>query len=108
SGKLIRKLVRHTPDAFYPDLAMCLGTRSKILAAAKQTNEALEAVTEALHIIQPLFLDLHSAFAQLTANIARDYMGLCKELEREPDMELLRPIIAVLQELKEAGGEASL
>ena len=100
-----RKLAAVDPDAFEPDLANSLTILHLCHKIKGQLGEALEAITEALCILKPFFLKLPQAFADLMDLIVREYQDCIEKLEKEPDMELLGPMVAVLQQLNQSDCE---
>lgn len=66
-------------------------------------EEALERAEEAVETLRPFFLRTPMAFAQWMGVMAQVYLGLCEELETEPDAELLGPIGEAFQRLQSDG-----
>jgi tetratricopeptide (TPR) repeat protein len=99
--ELYRLLAQQRPDAFRPNLAIGLGNLSYHLSAIGRPAEALEAGEEGVRILAPFFLRYPRAFELWTRDVVGTYRMCCKESGREPDLELLNPIEAVLASLKE-------
>ncbi|MBN2593666.1 MAG: hypothetical protein JXA81_09185 [Sedimentisphaerales bacterium] len=98
---IYRRLAKDRPDAFLPDLARSLGVLGTCLHAATQLHDAVEAFREGVQILKPAFLKLPSAFAQLMGALLSEYISHAKELGETTDMEMLAPIIAKFEEIKD-------
>ena len=105
AAEIYRALAVARPDAFRPDLAMSLGALTNCLSALGKQDDALDSIKEGIATLQPLFLALPPAHAALMIKMTGHYLGLAKELGREPDAELLAPVIAKLEELRAEAGE---
>lgn len=94
-----RTLAEHNPDAFATDLAVSLHNQANVLRTLKQDEQAHDAALEAVRILAPRFLVLPQAFGQWVRTFAGNYVKISQQLNREPDMDLLTPIVKALQEL---------
>jgi tetratricopeptide (TPR) repeat protein len=100
-----RGLAAARPDAFTTNLSVSLGALTMIQRNMKDHTAALISITEAIAILRPLFLSLPQAVGNWMDMHLRNYIEIAKELGQEPDMELLGPIIAVLQKSNAGGDE---
>ncbi len=100
---LRRELARQRPDAFTPDLSMSLGMYTDVLISLERKEDAFAAITEAITLLRPHFLALPPATAKWMAMHCRRYVSLCEELGKDPDAELLGPIIEAIQEMNSSG-----
>ena len=100
---IYRKLAKERPDAFLPDLAGSLASMSQVLTALDRQEQAHEPIAEAITIFAPFFHRIPAAHGRWMGMMVKDYLERCKAIEREPDMELLTPIMATFQRLQ--GGE---
>jgi tetratricopeptide (TPR) repeat protein len=96
-----RELAATAPDAYRPDLAGALNNLANRLSEVGQREAALQAAEEAVRTLAPQFLTLPAAFASWMATMVRNYLKRCQEAETEPDMELLAPLLVVLQRMQE-------
>ncbi|RMF34290.1 MAG: hypothetical protein D6759_06065, partial [Chloroflexi bacterium] len=85
------------PDAFLPDLANALDTLGEVLLDAGEPSSALAVLEEALRLLRPFFLRLPAAFADRMRDIVENYGRACEALGREPDRELLEPVLEALR-----------
>ena len=53
-----------------------------------------------------MFMALPKAHAKLMADLCRDYIALCNELGREPQMDILDPVQEAFYRLSPDDGEA--
>jgi tetratricopeptide (TPR) repeat protein len=103
-----RELAAKAPDAYRPALAGALNNLATSLSAVGQRQEALEVADEAVRTLAPHFLKLPAAYGPWMMTMARNYLERCEEVGREPDTELLGPIVEVLRRMQEgAADEAS-
>ncbi|MFQ5342117.1 MAG: CHAT domain-containing protein [Anaerolineae bacterium] len=100
-----RQLAQHNPDAFLPDLATSLNNLGDRLSELDRPKDALRAYEEAVRTLAPYFLRLPAAFVSRMEYMAHDYIEACQTAGREPDGELLGPVVEVLQGLAEGEGE---
>ena len=94
------RLAERNLDAFEPDLAMSLGALGAISRNAGSMHEATRAFHRGVRVLRRLFLVQPAAFGQLMGSLVSDYLGSCKAIDQEPDIELLRPIIEKLEEIQ--------
>ncbi|MHC4168468.1 MAG: tetratricopeptide repeat protein, partial [Planctomycetota bacterium] len=96
-----RRLAKDRPDAFAANLATSLGALGTCLHGAARLKEAVEAFREGVEVLKPAFLALPGAFTELMGKLVSVYLSGAKELGEMPDMELLGPIVARFEEMKE-------
>ena len=97
--ELRRELAALHSDAFRPDLATSLSVRGDILNGLHRPGDAMASHAESLRTLLPSLQHLPQAFAGLSGRVLRDYLECAQAAGQEPDMELLEPILAVLQEI---------
>ncbi|MCW5977621.1 MAG: tetratricopeptide repeat protein [Bryobacteraceae bacterium] len=97
---LYRQLAADRPDAFRPDLARSLGVLGQTLSGLDRHTDAADRFEEAIRLIGPFFLRVPMAFAALNAGLAQEYIGALEASSRQPDLELLLPIMQVFEKLK--------
>ena len=73
------------------------------LAAEARPREAVDAFAEGVRTLAPAFCRLPQAFAPLMGALVSDYLRHVKELGESPDMDLLAPITAKFEEMKDKG-----
>ena len=94
-----RDLIARLPEAYSSDLATSLGARGDVLMRLDRHSDATSSYAEGLRAITPRLLGLPQAFAQLTCQLLRDYVGSAEVSGMQLDDEFLRPIISKLQEI---------
>jgi len=92
------QLAKQRPDAFLPDLAMSLNNLGNSFRNLGQNEEALRVKEEAIRTLSPFFVRYPDAFFPWMKTFVRTYLKLLTELGREPDEQLLSPIVALLSE----------
>ena len=102
--RLRRTLAAARPDAFTPNLAGALAVLANCLEAVERASDALDANREAIAALRAPFLARPAAFAHWMAPMCRQYIERCEKLGREPDAELLGPIVEVLQQMGKVRG----
>jgi tetratricopeptide (TPR) repeat protein len=95
-----RALAAQRPDAFRPNLATSLRVLANCLDAAGRQDEGLTASAEAIAALSGIFQQHKGAFAGRIVAMASEYLQRCEALGREPDQELLEPVIAGLATLQ--------
>jgi tetratricopeptide (TPR) repeat protein len=99
-----RRLAEANPQAFLPDLASSLNNLGRDLSNLGRREEALAATQEAVRALAPFFLRFPAAFASWMETMARNYVEKCEALGREPDGELLGPVVEAFQGLEALQG----
>ena len=99
--RLYRGLAEARPDAFTVGLSTSLGMFTDIQFANGAKGAALDSITEAIRILAPVFLRLPQAVARWMGMHLQRYIQLCTELEQDPDMSLVDPLIEVFRELQQ-------
>ena len=95
-----RQLAAERPDAFLPNLATSLNNLAGFLSDLGRREEALKVAEEAVETLSPYFLGYPSAFAQWMATMLRTYVRLAQDLNREPNTDLLLPLVEALNALQ--------
>ena len=91
-----RTLAATRPDAFTPDLARSLSVLGDMLEALDRIPDAIPSDEEAIRLLRPYFLQQPATFTEAIVAYARDYIRRCELADKEPDIELLEPIIKAL------------
>lgn len=94
---LRRVLNADRPDAFGPDLAVSLNNLGWSLALLGRHEEAQEIIEEAVRQLARLFLRYPAAFRQRMATFVNSYRMLAEAVGQEPDANLLKPIVKLLE-----------
>ena len=95
---LFRQLAAQRPDDFLPALATSLNNMGWLLSDLGRREEALRATEEAVRTLSPFFVRYPDAFFPRMEIIGRTYLELLAEFGREPDEQLLSPIVDLLNE----------
>jgi len=103
---LYRELAAQRPDAFRPDLAVSLAVEANCLDAGERTADALASIAEAIATLSPAFVKQPAGFSQWMVPMVRQYLERCDRLRQEPDMPLLEPVVAILKDHSENGGQS--
>jgi len=98
---LFRALTAARPDAFTPDLAVSLAVLANCLEAVERASDAVAANREAIAALRAPFLTHSAAFAHRMVPMRQQYIERCERLGREPDAELLGPIVEALQRIRQ-------
>jgi tetratricopeptide (TPR) repeat protein len=103
-----RQLAQSSTEAFQPDLVMSLTVLQSIHFAEEAYYEAHKTVVEALTLLNPFFIQLPQAHFTSLHSLARDYLKITKQLNIEPDIELLIPLASFIesQQPEEASADA--
>jgi tetratricopeptide (TPR) repeat protein len=96
---LYRALAKAPPDAFRTNLAVSLWVLAGRLDENGNAAGGVAANAEAIAVLREPLLRRPAAFAPHMAGLVREYRERCKKLGREPDGELLAPVLAALQAL---------
>jgi tetratricopeptide (TPR) repeat protein len=97
---IYRDLAASQPNAFRPDLAMSLSNLSRNLRLSdpESGEAALAAIDEAVRVLAPSFLAHPAAFQSWMARMVRAYQRTAEAVDREPDSDLLRPLLPLLED----------
>ncbi len=95
-----RRLAADRPDAFRPDLAMSLNNLSASLSDLGRQEEALAAADEAVTCLRQHFLGIPRAHAGNMLMFLRNYIDRAEEAGATPDIDLIGPIVEVLNRLQ--------
>jgi tetratricopeptide (TPR) repeat protein len=104
SVEIYRRLSETRPDAFLPDLAGNFANLSGILSELNQPEAAFQSIDEAVRTYASFFLRLPAAFAPWMAMMVQDYLARAEAAGKEPDADLLGPIVEVFQSLSPSQG----
>lgn len=86
--------------------ASLLNDLSNRLSGLGRRGEALSAIEEAVGALGPFFHQHPPAFAAWMRIMVGNYVKRASDADQEVDMELLRPIVAVLQRLEQSSGDS--
>ena len=92
-----RELAAWRPDMFRPDLAVSMAVQANCLDALDRPAEALASNAEAIATLSPAFAEHPAALGHWMAPMVQEYLERCERLGQSPDIELLEPIVAILQ-----------
>jgi tetratricopeptide (TPR) repeat protein len=95
--ELYRRLAEKRPDAFLPDLASSLNNLGNRLSELGRYEEALAASAEAIRLLAPFFVKRPDAFRSWMAKMIGSYRACCRKAGRQPDSELLKPVLSLLE-----------
>lgn len=96
---IYRELAPASHEVYAPRLASALQRSAHVLLALDSGNDAYAAAEEAVRAIAPIFLTQPAAFAAYMPQVLDVYVASCGAAGREPDLELLEPVMARLQEM---------
>ena len=99
-----RALAASRPDAFRPDLALSLWVLADRIDENGDPPGGVGANAEAIAVLAVPFQQLPTAHAPRMAGMLQEYIQRCQKLEREPDMELLTPVLSVFELLQRNQG----
>ncbi|MBF0334157.1 MAG: tetratricopeptide repeat protein, partial [Alphaproteobacteria bacterium] len=94
--EIYRRLAEVRPDAFLPDLATSLGALGWALGD-EAPEEAVAAFAEGIAVLRAPFERLPAAHRPLMGGLVRDYLRVCEALGREPEMDLVAPILPLFE-----------
>ncbi len=100
---IYRRLAKDRPDVFLPELAISMGVLGTCLAGAGRLREATDAFVNGIRTLAPAFNALPQAFAMLMDTLVSEYLTHAKKADETPDMDLLGPIQAKLEEIDNSG-----
>ena len=95
-----RALAAQRPDAFRPNFANSLWVLAECLDAVDCRDEGVAANAEAITQLSGLFQRHKRAFAGQIEGMVQGYIRRCEVLGRDPDQQLLAPVLAGLRELQ--------
>ena len=70
-----------------------------------KSDSAIGTLAEAVRLLTPVFVSVPSAVARMMTGLVQSYLARCKAAGREPDDELLGPVIAEFERLNATEGE---
>jgi tetratricopeptide (TPR) repeat protein len=97
--RLYRALAAARPDAFRIDLARSLWVLGNLYGQSGQTDPAIETLAEGVGLLTPVFTAVPASVAGMMGGLAQSYLKQCEAAGREPDPELLGPVIAKFERL---------
>jgi hypothetical protein len=95
--RLYRDLAEARPGAFIPDLARSLGVLGNLYGGTGSIDLAIATLAEAIQLLTPTFREVPAAVTRIMTGILQSYRAQCAAVGREPDAELLRPVVAVFE-----------
>jgi tetratricopeptide (TPR) repeat protein len=98
AAALYRELAEQRPDAFRPNLAVSLAVQANCLDALDRSADALAANIEAITALSEAFIEQPAAFGHWMGPMVWQYLERCERLGQKQDMEVLGPIVAILQD----------
>ena len=69
----------------------------QICEANGKNESAWTSFRDAIEVLRPQFYAVPAAFVPLMGALVRNYFGICKKLNREPDAKSLAPILEILR-----------
>jgi tetratricopeptide (TPR) repeat protein len=100
--RLRRGLAAARPDAFTPDLARSLWVLGDLYGETGNPNLAIGALAEGVTLLGRVFVAVPTAVAGMMSGLVQSYSKQCEAGGREPDVELLKPIIAEFERMNAA------
>jgi tetratricopeptide (TPR) repeat protein len=97
--RLRRNLAAARPDVFSFDLARSLWLLGDLYGETGKSDRAIGTLAEAVRLITPIFVAIPAAVAEMVSGLAQSYVRQCEAAGREPDHELLGPVIAEFERL---------
>jgi hypothetical protein len=94
---LYRELAGQRPDPYQSYLALSLATQANSLDSLGRAANAVAANAEAIKMLSTAFTGQPAAFWHWMAPMVRQYRERCERLKCDPDMEMLDPIVTILQ-----------
>ena len=85
---------RRAPTPLVSILARSLWVLGDLYGKSEQTGPAIETLAEGVGLLTPVFIAVPAAVAQLMGGLVQSYLARCEAAGREPDAELLAPVIA--------------
>jgi len=101
SVSIRERLAQSDPARYEPELARSYGSQGSIYLASGKKQEAIVSFTRGLKTLTPYFLSWPPIFGGLIMVLSRDYLEACRAAGREPDPDLLGPIVKKIKELSE-------
>ncbi len=98
-----RALAAARPDAFNVEFAQSLWVLGDLYGDAEQPDLAIDTLADGVRQLTPTFARIPAAVARIMAGLGQSYEARCAMAGREPDRELLGPVIAIFAKLQEDG-----
>jgi tetratricopeptide (TPR) repeat protein len=103
--RLRRALAASHPDAFGTDLARSLWVLGDLYGETGKFDRAVETLAEAVRLLTPVFVAVPAAVSGMMDGLIESYSKQSKAAGREPDAELLQPVIAQFERIKTEEGK---
>jgi tetratricopeptide (TPR) repeat protein len=97
---LYRALASVRPDAFAVELVQSLWLLGHLCAETGNSEAAMRTSAEAIQLLTPSFVASPTAFGTM-AGLVQTYLAQCEVVGREPDAELLGPVVSVFEQLRQ-------
>jgi tetratricopeptide (TPR) repeat protein len=95
-----RALAAARPDAFTIQLARSLWVLGDLYGETGKSDRAIETLAEAVSLLTPVFVTVPAAVSGMMRGLGQSYLKQCESAGREPDAELLQPVIAEFGRMK--------
>jgi hypothetical protein len=92
-------LAKTRPEAFVAEFAQSLSVLGILYAETGKPEPGMRTAAEGIRLLFPLFARIPAAVAQIMNELVRSYLARCKEVDSEPDPELLGPVLAIFERL---------
>jgi tetratricopeptide (TPR) repeat protein len=103
--RLRRALYVTCPEAFAIDFARSLLVLGGLYGETGKSDPAIDTLAEGLCLLRPIFVSIPAAVTGIMRGLVQSYLAQCEAAGREPDDELLGPVIAELEHLKRERGK---
>jgi tetratricopeptide (TPR) repeat protein len=97
--RLYRALAKASPDTFVAELARSLWVLGDLYTETGKAELAITTAAEAIQLLTPTLTANPPVTAGNMAMLVQSYLAQCTAVGREPDAELLGPVIAVFESL---------
>jgi tetratricopeptide (TPR) repeat protein len=98
---LYRALASARPDAFAVELVQSLWLLGHLYAETGNPETAMRTSAEAIQLLTPSFVASLTASVGIMAGLVQTYLAQCEVVGREPDAELLGPVVSVFEQLRQ-------
>jgi tetratricopeptide (TPR) repeat protein len=98
---LYRALASVRPDAFAVELVQSLWLLGHLCAETGNPEAAMRTSAEAIQLLTPSFVASLTASVGIMAGLVQTYLAQCEVVGREPDAELLGPVVSVFEQLRQ-------
>ena len=94
-----RALAAARPDVFGVDLARSLWVLGDWHGETGEPDTAIAMLAEAVQLLTPILTAVPAAVAEMMAGLVQNYHRQCEAAGREPEAEMLGPVIAEFERL---------